>query len=225
MATTTSAVDGTNYDTQGYISVTWTNAEKLAGFYAWRVYRRIRNDQNTAYGAWVMIYQTTADVPSYEYRDYTAPSNKAVQYTVVQATGASGETEDAKDNIRTITPDGTNYWLIHPTDATKNLLLAHVTEDTFNEEIEEELLVLIGRGRKSDQGTVLGVAGTLSCEIRDRATTSLLRARKREGDSLYLRNPFGDIWLVNIGAPEVNRTRGVGVREYNTVTFMYSEVA
>lgn len=225
MATTTSAVSTTPYDTQGYVSVTWTNAEKSVEFYSWGVWRRIRNEYDTGYLSWELIYETTVDKSSYEYRDYLAPANKTVQYTVRQRTGTQTLTWDAIDNIRTVTPPGTNYWLIHPTDKSKNLLLAHVTSDDFDYEKEEEVLRLIGRGRKVDQGTRFGVQGTLKVDFRSRLELVKLVDLWNTEAALHLRNPFGDVWLVSLGKPSMDRTSGVGVQEFTDVSVSYLEVA
>jgi hypothetical protein len=41
---------------------------------------------------------------------------------------------------------------------------------------------------------------------------------------LYLRNPFGDVWKVNVSAMQVGRLSGVGVREFVDVQIPYSQV-
>jgi hypothetical protein len=224
MATSTSAVDASNYDSQGYVRVTWTNAEKQAGFYSWGVWRRDRNDYDTAYGSWVLLYETTQDIPNYEYRDYSAPSNKNVQYSVRQRTG-NPPTWDTANNTRTVKPAGTNYWLIHPTDEGKHLLLGHVTSDDFKHDKEEETLLLIGRGRKQDHGTMWGVAGSLKVDFRNRADLKRLIDLWDDNVPVLLRNPFGDVWRVSIGEPAIDRTAGVGAQEFTSVGVSYQEVA
>jgi hypothetical protein len=227
MGTTTSQVSTANYDGDGYVRVTWTNAEKSSSppFHSWGVWRRIYDEAQVNYGPWELLFDTGVNQANYEYRDFTPPSNRLVQYVVRQRTGTTTLTWDSFSPARTVTPPGTNYWLIHPTNAAKHLLLAHVTSDDFNFEREEEFLKLIGRGRKLDKGTNYGVTGTLNLDFRSRLDLLLLLNLWRDGAPLLLRNPFGDIWQVSIGEPGIGRTAGVGTQEFTEVSVPYREVA
>jgi hypothetical protein len=223
-------VDAGPYDAQGFVRVQWTNETKGANFYAWRVYRRRTGSGSSG---WQMIHQRTTDAANMEYRDYLAPANVSADYAVVQATSTNGG-QTISESSRTpqaVIPAGTRYWLIHPTDEGQHVPLHNVTQDNFTEEYEEDVLNLIGRGRKVDQGERWGVNGSLSAQLRDkpgataRQQAAGIRGLKAARRFVWLRNPFGDVWKVTLGDVQVARVGGVGVREFVDVTLPYLEVA
>jgi hypothetical protein len=212
--------------TQGYVRVQWTNAGVGASFYAMRLYRRLPGE------AWELLFQTTSNQSNYTYDDWRAPVNVPVEYDVVRVNSVGGVLSEETKTPSTITPLGSDYWLIHPSLAAFNLRLAHVTEDSFKDEVEQEVMHLLGRGRKTDYGDVLGVDGSITADLRDisggltgRAQQILLRSLYRERTHVYLRNPFGDVYKIKLGEPDFSRTPGMGLRDFTSVTFTYQEVA
>lgn len=132
---------------------------------------------------------------------------------------------------QSLTLDNAYYWLVHPTDSTKNILLRQVTSESFNTEREVAVKKLIGRGRKIDVGMNYGHLGTLSGRIY---TTDVKTARQQRLDLesacdnftyYYLKNPFGDVWKVWFQDPKFSRLAGVGTNEFCDVSIDYFEVA
>lgn len=130
-----------------------------------------------------------------------------------------------------------DYWLIDPVTEIA-LRLYVVTADSYTDEYEEETMHLIGRGRHVEMGDRLGYSGSLSGQYWDfpgdssheipaqtaREQRLRLEALKADRNVLYLRNPFGDIFQVTAGNIQIDRTPGVGQREYATYTIPYQEV-
>lgn len=218
------SVDISTFDSDGKVLLSWSGSTVDANFDSWKVYRR----EGTT-GAWTLISQIFSQATT-QYQDYTAKSNQQYQYAVSQIANKFGALVESAMSTATVTPTSENYWLLYPADPTKNVLLPQVTADDFDEEYEEATLNLIGRGRKKDYGTRFGFSGTLTAEFWDDSTTTA-RQKKQQLEALkalkqecYLRNPFGDIWMVAVGTISVSRIAGVGQREYVTVTIPYQEV-
>lgn len=216
-----------NYDSDGYVTVTWTNAaiddDKFIG---WRVYRR-----KTGTLDWTLLYEIRQNQANYEYHDWTATTGTTYDYVVVQVAYRFGaETESPRTGFVTVTPISSSYWLVHPTDNSKNVRLASVKSDEFVEEYESTVINLIGRGRKVDYGSRWGYIGTLNCQVIDKPNKTArqsrfdLEALKAERTKVYLRNPFGDIWLVDLGNAQIGRIAGVGSREFHELTITYTEI-
>jgi hypothetical protein len=129
------------------------------------------------------------------------------------------------------TPPDNDYWLVHPTNRALDTRLYTVTSDDFEDEIESEVINLIGRGRKEDRGDVWGKTGSLSCQLRDKAAISAadqriqLEAVSREPSWFYLFSPYGDRYKVVISPPSFSRLAGTGQSEFFDVDLEYTEVA
>lgn len=162
---------------------------------------------------------------SFSHRDYLAPSNYAAVYRVTQTDGVTVVNADYD-----VWPRSDQYWLIHPTNEALSFPLGHVTADAFDDEYEETVHNVIGRGRKSDIGDNWGAVGQLSAEIRDTEKHTaaeqrrMLQTIRAERSYVYLRNPFGDVWKVSLGRIPFERVGGIGLREYLQVTIPYTEV-
>lgn len=219
--------DTTDFATDGYVRLEWDDTGVLVDFYSWRLYRRLAGDI-----VWEgPIYETTDNVASYTFDDYFANENVGVEWGLTQVTQVSSVQTEQPYTIISDTPASEDYWILHPTDETLNVRLYHVTEDTYHDEYEESMMLLIGRGRKKDQGTNFGVSGSLTADIRDQSGETAkeqkakLEALKESQSDLYLRTPFGQVWNVTLGQLEFTRTAGVGLREFGSMTIPYDEVA
>lgn len=227
MANPVLTVSTSSYASSGFVRLTWTNANKGVNWYSWRVYRRPTG------GNWTLLKEYLGDVANYTFDDYMAPANTSLEYVVVRVyLVGTVVTEEAKIGGQTVTPDSDNYWLIHPFDNTKTMLLYQVTADDFTDEHAQVEHEVIGRGRKVDQGTQWGIRGSMACQLRDkysgptaRLQLQNLRAAKQAASYWFLRNPWGDIWRVSIGNINVTRIAGVGDREFVDVSFPYVEIA
>lgn len=225
MANPVFTVDVSQYDSLGYVRITWDNTNIGTSWYSWRLYRRI------AGGDWKLLSEYTNNVATYTYDDYTPPANTSVDYSVVRVYLESGNRVEEPHTPQTVAPTGSFYWLIHPTDSRLNFQLRFVTADSGTDEADLETMKIIGHGRRFDQGTYWGVSGSIQAQLRDdlassaRTKLSHLRSLKStQADYLWLRNPFGDVWQVAIGDIAWTRVSGVGLREFVDVSFDYQEL-
>lgn len=173
-------------------------------------------------------------------RSFVVPAGKVAGYmmvtpgdpSVVTSTGqVRVDNAQVYSSAQTATPVTTNYWLIDPDNYLNSLALWNVTTESFSTEYEEAFIPLIGRGRKRDIGTRLGVTGQLTTQIRDRGAVTARTQRlalenlRNLRKTLYLRNPFGDVYQIAAGAIGIDRLAGTGLNEYSTATVPYQEVA
>lgn len=165
MANATPTVDTSIFNVAGPVRISWTNANKGANWYSWRVYRR-----DSSAGAWTMLKEFLYDAASYVYDDYSAKPNVAQDWAVIRVSLVSGvPTEDTpKTPVATATPADDTYWLIHPYDSSQVYPLYIATSDSFNIENEMAELQIVGRGRKVDIGSTWGAKGSITCQLRDR---------------------------------------------------------
>lgn len=197
-----------------------------AGSLGWRVYRRAVGESS-----WELLAELP--VTTMHFDDYLAAANTGHEYAVVQIADRFGVVVESAYNPAGCTPSGTNYWLIFPDDPSYNVLLPSVTAEQYDEEFEEGMLLVIGRGRKRDRGTRWGYRGTATAQIWDDAASNVTaREKKRALEAIrnvtgdvYLRNPFGDVWKVVLKDLSISRLAGVGQREFVTATIPYEQVA
>lgn len=122
------------------------------------------------------------------------------------------------------------YKLIDPLVPATFIDLPGVTEDSFIKDREREVLVVVGRGKKVNYGTELGVTGTLVVKIRERAGSSAsaqrdaLEAFLLAHPDVILESPWGDQRHVDIGPITVTRISGTGDSEAVDLSFTYEEL-
>ena len=93
--------------------------------------------------------------------------------------------------------------------------LHNVVEDNPSEDQDYETHKLIGRGNKDDLGTHWGWSSSLQCQLRDKPGLSARDQKERligarlSAQPHMLRNPFGDMALVNFGLISFTRIPGV----------------
>lgn len=220
-------VDSSMFQGLGYVELEWDNTGVSGDFYAWRLYRRQVGE--SSWGDY--IYQTVVNTTDYIYLDWFTPANEETEWALVQVTQVlSVQTEGTYTTVSD-TPASTDYWLLNVDDDTLNFKLQHVTDDSYGDNYEQATMQLIGRGNKVDQGTNFGVDGSLTADIRDQVDVTAktqrlqIEAMKETQTSVYLRNPFGDVWQVALGKLTFSRTPGVGLREFGSMTIPYTEVS
>lgn len=224
MATpTVFSVNTDNYLEGGYVHISWSGTPSV-NHYSYRVYRMDPD------GTWALLNERSDTAATYTFDDYTAPST-LVRYAVVEVTAIdSVQTEEAKAP-RSVTLYSPYYWLIHPTDHTKNIQLRSVYTEDFQSEHDQDVKKLIGRGRKIDVGDDWGRTGSLSGRIMNSPTKTAREIRqdlensKADNSYFYLRNSFGDNWKIWFEDPKFSRVAGVGDNEFVDVSFTYYEVA
>lgn len=225
-ATVTYTADGSGYGTSGYVLIDWSQQGADSYWLSWVLYRR-----KTSETAWTLLKSWT-DLNVRSYQDWTPVSGETYQYYVAQTANRSGITLESAppSSPATVQTISTYYWLLHPTDPTKNFLLSNVTADSYTDIVESETYTVIGRGRRTDYGTDIGIAGSLTAQVRDksgftaRQQKQLLEAMKRERITYQLRTPFGDIYNISMGDIGVSRIAGTGTSEFVDVTVAYTEV-
>lgn len=223
--TATFSLNGTNYPATGRNSLDWSGATADGTFVAWRVYRRNVGDL-----PWTLLSEFT-DVAVRTYNDYTAPSQVAVQYAVVQAVENFGVTIEGNYVGQTTVGTLTKYMLLCPADDSLNMILHEVNGESFEDEQEMAAVEIIGRGRRVEYGTRFGIKGTLSGTFRDQLTASArtqrlqLEALRDSGLSVYLVNPFGDVWQVGMMAAKLDRVAGVALHELATFAIDYEQIS
>lgn len=223
------AVDPSRYDTDGPVEVTWDNSDEAANWHSWRVYRRdLERDL-----LWTLKHEVFVAAQNYSWEDFYARANEDAEYAVVQVTSDDGgqTTNEGSYTPVAATPTGEHYWFIDSTNPDlDSLRLEHVTSDGFSEEYEEDTLLLIGRGRKKDQGERWGFTGTLSAQLRNRGgltpkqqVYALQQLKERQG-FVWLRNPFGDVYKIGLGDLSYSRVPGVGTTPFIDVSIPYEEL-
>lgn len=213
-----------DFDTLGYTTLEWTNADQDPEFFAWRVYRR--------YGTspWLLLAENQDEDAGFEFRDYYLASQTDAEYAVVQVARRFGVLIESDYDPLAVPPVGTHYWLLSEEYPSTNVLLANVTSDEFSEEYEEAEFAVAERGRRMELGTRYGYRGSLSAQVWDRPGMTARQARaaieaiRAQRAALWLRNPFGDVWYVAVGNISMSRISGVGTREFFTATIPYVEV-
>jgi hypothetical protein len=232
-----------NTEDEGYVSVTWDDASReVNNFVAWNVYRKVDLINPTTgvvleEGNKELIHVEAKISESYEYKDFYAPAGYKVTYSITQSVNRLGQDIESDGSTATVVetfPASDGYWLINPdttnTDADA-FKISIVTGDEFTEEQEESEFTVIGRGRTVQKGENLGAKGQLSCQLRDTGGTTArqkrlrLKAIQQAKGQLWLRNPFGDIFKVNVSSMSVSRVAGVGTNEFVDVTIPYAEVS
>lgn len=218
-------VDGSSFESAGTVIVTWTGATEDSNFVEWRVLRRLEGAT-----AWKRI--ATVAQGTNTYTDYACPANTDVEYAVVQVAvdPTFGTTVESVPDPTDFSSGASGYAIIVPDNSALNLFLSNVTSDSLEEEVEETIHRVIGRGRVDEKGTNYGVDGTLTAQIySDDSLTARQKKLKldtfrKSGLSGYLRNPFGDVWLITLTQAKYDRVAGVGTDEYVTVAIQYSEI-
>lgn len=220
----TTSVFSSSYSAGGYHIIDWSSGAPSGTFVAWRLYRRV------AGGAWVLIYSTTASAIR-SFVDYTAPSGQNVEYTVVEAFTSSGFTLESAYTPVPATGALQRYMLTCPENPTLNMILYSVKGESFSDEQEVAAINLLGRGRRMEYGTRYGITGTLDVVFRDiaggptaRQQRLQLEALRSSGLTVYLLNPFGDVYKVAMGTAQITRVAGLGQHEMVTASITYSEI-
>jgi hypothetical protein len=221
------SVSTTNYSSLGYVQLSWTNAGIDATFIEYKVVRRLVGETT-----WTVIGDYDTNSPTYNHYDYLASSGVSYQYAVVQTADRFGAIIESTYSPTTVTPVTEDYWLIDTNTGGLRVRLDIVTDDSYTDEYEEETILLMGRGRRKEYGTHYGYEGSLKCKLYDSAGGLTARAKRQQLfvlksalRDLYMRNPFGDTWLVAIGNMEIGRIAGVGQREFVELTIPYTQVS
>lgn len=222
-ASTPFTITSSTYAVDGMVLLSWPTATADANFVSWRVYRRPTG------GNWKLIREITP-ASTRTWADYTAPSNTALEYAVVQAATRFSIVVESPFQPQSFQGDNENYMLVCPDDPSLNVTLYSVRGESFADEIELSTINVIGRGRVVQYGTQYGISGSLEVAFYDNSVATAreqrlaLKALRDSGMFCFLRNPFGDVFSVSVISTDITRIPGVGNREFATATINYSEV-
>jgi hypothetical protein len=219
-------VDTESFRLNGFLLVNWSATEADTYFITWNIYRRRYGTTN-----WELVH-AESNPEVHEFSDWMVLSGELYDYAVTQVADRSGLTFESAI-APTSSPAaavGEQYWLMDPVDPRNNLLLFNVTADEFTDSVEQEDYLVIGRGMRTDYGTDIGVAGTLSAQIRDKYELTAadqfaqLQKIRRQRSYFLLRNPFGQMIQVSLGNLSASRLPGVGRSAYMDVSIPYQQV-
>lgn len=220
------------------IRVGWTNANMDTDFVAYRVYRRYMKsavsalDLDNSATTWYLVAETSAVQSNYVFDDYTAPLNKQVDYVVVQLVDRFGSLiESPVSTFSSTTQVSDNYYLV-PTVSIGGIAsfqMLGVVADAFGRDVEQETLHVVGRGRQIQIGDDLGYSGTLTLKGRNpsraRSDREFLETVASLYNSAYLKNPFGDVFLVALGNVQSARAAGYGgTADFVDITVPYTQI-
>lgn len=223
----------------GYVEVSW-EGDRDADFFSWNIYRRddlidASTGELVEEGTYKLIHRSYDNSSfSQTFRDYYAPAEYQVWYSVRQQVNLNGQDIESDDfGLGYVIPSTDAYWIVIEATGPNavEVIKFNVNQDDFTDEMEEAEFVVIGRGRVVNRGEILGPKGSLTTKIRNSGTKT---ARKKRLDLLeaqqthrkvYLRNPFGDVFRVALSQMSVSRVVGVGKSEYVDVTIPYSKVS
>lgn len=219
------------------VRVSWTNAAKDPDWVAWRVYRRYMKaaaaevDVNATAYTWVLLYETQDDLTSYTYDDYLCPLNKNVDYVVVQLADRFGSLLESNiTSYQTTSMSSDRFFFVPsvPVGTIASFQASDVTGDQFTRDVEQETLHVVGRGRQVQVGDDLGYSGTLQLKLRNpstaRLTREFLEILASTNNSVYIKSPFGDVFLVAFGNMQTSRLAGVGRGDLVDVSIPYTQI-
>jgi len=213
----------------GYAGAAWS-VSPAARHYSYRLYLRPEDETD-----WTLIYEDFAGTGSGSYDAYQFGVGIDQDMALVEVTqNLDGSFIEGVYTTETFTPgdQGLDYWLIHPSDQTKTMRLGIVKGDSFETEVEHEVVNLLGRGRKINLGETWGVSGQLELHLTPNMGLGSARDQRLaidraigSGEEVYLRTPFGDLWKVWIGGASYSRLAGTGSTEVMSASLDFAEVA
>lgn len=219
------------------VTIQWTNALQDADFVAWRVYRRymvpaaLEIDIDNTANTWVLLYETDDIQTNYTYLDYTCPLNKNVDYVVVQMADRFGSIIESNITAWTTVNINSDRYYFVPEVAVGTIAsfqAGDVTGDQFTREVEQETLHVVGRGRQSQIGDDLGYTGSLNIKMRNPSTARLnrefLEAISAFYNRVYIKSPFGDVFLAALGNIQTGRQAGYGKSDIVDLTVPYAQI-
>ena len=201
----------------------------------WVGYRIYHQSDDSPDARWTQVYETRVPQASYQVSIYQY-SNADVQrfavvtLTVEPSTGRLLESDFSNQRALTILGVDRSYWLVHPTIPSLSILLENVTDDSLEREYEVQVVTLLGRGRKANVGSELGLSGSLSVALRDNELGTARRKRQdleslfQRGERLFLRDPFGDVTPIVLESVSYKHIPGTGSVEAVDVTLPITEV-
>jgi phosphotransferase system IIB component len=218
-------------------TINWDQTDIDVDFVSWRVWRRYQRpalaemDFDASATTWELIYETTTTTTA-QYLDYLAPLNRSADYAVTQLVDRFGSLIDAPvSSFVTVTCVGDRYYFVPEVvvGTIASFQASFVTADAFTDEIEQETIHVLGRGRQVQVGDTLGYTGSLTIKLRNAAAARgdrefLEYLSSEAGGNVYLRSPFGDVLLVKLGNISMSRMAGVGLGDLGDLTIPYSQV-
>lgn len=224
-------VDDTQLDTLGYVLIDWSSAVADADISSWRVYHKLTTDTN-----WTLL-KDIPNVNTRTYHDWMIVKDDTYMYSVTQVANRFGSLVESPLGydaagliVDTYPIFYENFWIIDIANETASVKLTNVVGFSIADEYEENTFTIIGRGRKKEYGTHLGVTGSLEAHLRgNNGTPRLIKAQlellKLLADEYWIRTPLGDLFKVGLGNITYNAIAGVGTSAMYDVTIPFEEVS
>lgn len=218
-------------------TISWTAANMDISFISWRVYRRYQVpslsdlDDNGTASTWYLIYETVDNVGPYSFKDYLVPLNKQVDYVVVQLADRFGSLIESNPTTPVTTQMASDRYFFVPSVPIGTIAsyeAMNVTDDNWTDEVEQQTLHILNRGRQVQVGDDLGATGTLTIQLRGpnaRADREFIqRLASSKTINVWMKNPFGDVKYVKFANMSVKFLSGTGQTEMSDMTIPYVEV-
>jgi hypothetical protein len=178
------------------------------------------------------VDEVTLETQSWEYNDYTAPLNKEVRYMVAQMVNRFSSLIESNLVAGTaVTQTGNRYFFVPeiPVGSIASFEASSVNTDDFTDEVEQETLHVIGRGRQVQVGDDLGYSGSLTIRLRNPTTARQDREffellSSPNVGNVFMKSPFGDVLYIRLGNISSSRQAGMGTTDMADITVPYLEV-
>lgn len=220
------------------VMVNWDNSTKATTFRSWRVWRRYNTaaadylDANNSRNTWVMISELyDGSSNTFQLTDYLAPMAKSIDYAVTQSIQVGNSVIDSGLTTFVTTTLPSNRYFFVPLEVIGGINTYeafNVTVDGFTEDLEEQVVQIVNRGRQVQIGDDLGTSGSMTIQLRSvsnaRADREFFQYLARNSLPVYMKTPFGDIFLIKFSPIPVARMAGVGQSDMSDLTLGYTEV-
>lgn len=215
-------IDASGYDSLGYVLINWAGATPASGWASWQVYRRTVDNPE-----WKLVYSTET-VTDRTYQDWQTSTGVTYEYVVAQTAFVVDSLQQSAlvSLLQTATPGVGGSWLIDPDDSSNNIRVP-VLSDSFSEDVESADLVILGRGRTKEYGTIIGAAIDLTIQLHGSTAVDTflkIRAIRNLHKNIVYRTPFGSIYQVAIGDFQWSHVAGTGTSEMYDVSLHLDEV-
>lgn len=216
--------------------VTWDNSTIDTEFNSWRVWRRYQTvttpiDFADSRDTWVLVAEIQDGLSTnFIFTDYLTPVGKNVDYVVTQTADRFGSIVDSSiTSYTTIMLPSSRYFFVPDVaiGGVSSYMVKNVTADGYTDQTEQAVLLVVDRGNQIQVGTDMGIAGTLTVQLRDMATAQADRQfftyLAKNGIGCTMKNPFGDVVYIKLSPIPVNLMAGTGKTEISDLTMAYTE--
>lgn len=214
-------MDSTDYEETGYVVARWRQ-QPDAFFSQWRLYRRHKGQSQWTLAA------TSNDRNARSLNDWLVSGSGVIEYYLAQEVTRYGSLIESQEQrpLPTVSLSYSTYLLAVPSIGFS--MVVKPTADSFTITHESEVIRIMGRGDKVNFGTARGREGSLKVQLRNPSTAVEIRRTidKLIGsvEQVWLRDPFGDAFMVALSEYSFERLAGVGPSDLGDLEIPYVEV-